>query len=101
MRPDPESFTQSNTSSPSPQTAGSEHPHRTTRRETLDQGLLDACGIPELNELAARCQQARRDRRQPTARWTDRCLTAAPHLAVVNRGWPADHAAGRPARRRR
>lgn len=48
---------------------------------------------PPLDGLVVRCQQARRDLGQPTARWTNNCLAAALHLAVMNRGWPAAHAA--------
>jgi hypothetical protein len=57
-----------------------------------DDQLLAACGIDDLDELALRCQQVRRDLGQPSARWATRCLAAALHLAVIGRGWPAPHA---------
>ena len=43
---------------------------------------------PDLEALAARCQQLRRTLSAPTARWTPACLSIALDLAVRHRGWP-------------
>jgi len=56
--------------------------------EEADQALLEACGITELDELAAQCMTARQVLGKPTARWTARCLGVVIKLAVVTRGWP-------------
>jgi hypothetical protein len=61
-------------------------------RSDPDKQLLVACGITDLNALADRCQQLRRDQHLPTTRWAAPCLRAALHLAVVNRSWPANEA---------
>ena len=88
LRPNPESFTQNTPPPPPPATIREEE----KARSDPDEQLLDACGITDLNALADRCQQLRRDQHLPTTRWAAPCLRAALHLAVVNRGWPAEHA---------
>lgn len=55
-------------------------------------GLLDACGIDDLDQLAARCQRQRRLLGQPATRWTPPRLLEVLHEAVVVRGWPASSA---------
>jgi len=60
-----------------------------TAVEAADRELLDACSIPDLDELSRRCMAARTALGQPTGRWTPQCLALAIRMAVVNRGWPA------------
>lgn len=55
-------------------------------------GLLDACGIDDLDQLAASCQRQRRLLGQPATRWTPPRLLEVLHEAVVVRGWPASAA---------
>jgi hypothetical protein len=52
------------------------------------QRLLAACGIPDLDVLAAHCQQLRRTAGKPTARWTAPQLLQVLHRAVTVDGWP-------------
>jgi hypothetical protein len=52
-------------------------------------GLLDACGIDDLDALSAELQRQRRKLGQPAARWTSARLVEVLHEAVTVRGWPA------------
>jgi hypothetical protein len=56
-------------------------------------GLLDACGIDDLDQLSTELQQQRRLLGQPAARWTPPRLLEVLHEAVMVRGWPAQSAA--------
>lgn len=54
--------------------------------------LLATCWIPDLDALAAHCQQLREAAGKPTGRWTARQLRAALDRAVTDDGWPASAA---------
>jgi hypothetical protein len=55
-------------------------------------GLLDACGIEDLDALSTELQRQRRLLGQPAARWTAARLVEVLHEAVTVRGWPASAA---------
>jgi hypothetical protein len=99
MRHDPEHVTQSSsTQTPPPPSANGRDRSGlgpSAREEASSDGsstLLADCGVDDLEELARRCATLRRQHRLPTGRWSAKCLHAALHLAVRNRGWPAQHA---------
>lgn len=94
LRPNPEVPTQEK---PPPPPAAASLPARVAARQDgggMDvQGLLDACGIDDLDQLAADCQRQRRQLGQPATRWTPPRLLEVLREAVVVRGWPATAAA--------
>lgn len=58
-----------------------------------DRVLLARCGIPDLDVLAARCQDLRRRLGQPAALWAAARLIPVLREAVDAKGWPAPAAA--------
>jgi len=54
--------------------------------------LLTACGIDDVDGLAAALRRLRQDLSQPSVRWSAPCVAAAVQFAVKVRGWPAEHA---------
>lgn len=94
VRPNPEVLTQEKPPPPpslgaSPEVAAADANHG----GGFDvQGLLDACGISDLDDLSADLQRQRRLLGQPAARWTSARLVEVLHEAVTVRGWPASSA---------
>ncbi len=83
MRPDPEHLTHTSPPPPDRSAAGSEVEAAQQRR------IAAQCGVPDLQVLARRCQDARQTLGASTARWTASCITAAIRLAL-HRGWHAE-----------
>jgi len=86
------------TQSTSPPPAGSPPPPPPRRSPVRRVGeveaqLLAECGVADLRELADRCRAARRALGLSVTRWAPQCLSAALHLSVRGRGWPAELAA--------
>jgi hypothetical protein len=97
MRPDPGVLTQEQ---PPPPALGATSTARDVAQESKGggggvdvRGLLDACGIDDLDQLSTELQQQRRLLGQPAARWTPPRLLEVLHEAVMVRGWPAQSAA--------
>lgn len=91
MRPDPEAPTQTTPPSTIPR-SGSPTAHVGGGGGSITEDnrqLLTACGIPNLDALAAHCQQLRQTVGKPTGRWTARQLLAVLERAVTVDGWPA------------
>jgi len=84
LRPDPEILTDK----PPPPTPSHRGQSAPAPVEEADHGLLEACAITDLDQLARQCMTARKLLGKPTARWTARCLAVVILLAVVTRGWP-------------
>jgi hypothetical protein len=57
--------------------------------EELVAPLLAACGVADLDSLAAECSRRRVLVARSATRWAPACLLAALQLAVRGRGWPA------------
>ncbi len=95
MRPDPVVLTEKEPppSPPQPSHTPTGAGGLPVERSASDQRqLLARCGIADLDALAVRCQQLRRDLGQPSARWSGRRLVEVLHEAVVVKGWPAQQA---------
>jgi hypothetical protein len=90
MRPNPVVPTQT-TPPPSPPSDGSPNRHGGTAPSTDGAelaALLSACGIADLDALAAACRQLRHRVGCSPARWSAPQLAEVLHEAVVVRGWP-------------
>jgi hypothetical protein len=97
MRPDPGVLTQEQ---PPPPFLGATSTAHHVAQESKGggggvdvRGLLDACGIDDIDQLSIELQQQRRVLGQPVARWTPSRLVEVLHEAVTVRGWPAPAAA--------